>query len=199
MGAGRRLGTDGKSVERYRSAMVERRAPSTSDAPRPSAPPAVDTAAEGSAGDRVIRAIQQFSRSPARAELAQSLYRAGGKELTPTQVDALETLAARPDWRMHEFAEALDIDRGAASRTTDRLIRLGLAERQPDESDRRYVIVRATAVGRRISRRIQRDRHALMQEVLSGLTGDQRLVLAELLEYVTQAMEVTLSRRTAPD
>jgi DNA-binding MarR family transcriptional regulator len=98
---------------------------------------------------------------------------------------------------MHEFAEALDIDRGATSRTTDRLLRLGLAERRPDESDRRYVVVRATAAGRRISRRIQRDRYALMQEVLSGLTGGQRADLADLLEYVTQAMEATLSRRAA--
>ncbi|NUU26009.1 MAG: MarR family transcriptional regulator [Streptomycetaceae bacterium] len=158
----------------------------------------VDRRAEEDAGDRVIRAIQNFSRSPARAELAHALYRAGGKDLTPTQVDALETLASRPEWRMHEFAAALDINQGAASRTTDRLVRLGLAERRPDETDRRYVIAQATPAGRRISGRIQRDRYALMQEVLADLTDEKRVVLAELLEHVTEAMAATLTRRSAP-
>lgn len=179
--------------------MVDRRARSIPDASLPSAAPAATGPGGEDPGDRVIRAIQQFSRSPAHVELTRALYRAGGKELTPTQVDALETLASRPEWRMHEFAEALDIDRGATSRTTDRLLRLGLAERRPDEIDRRYVVVQATAAGRRISRRIQRDRYALMQEVLSGLDGGQRADLADLLEYVTQAMEATLSRRASAD
>ncbi|MFF7250176.1 MarR family winged helix-turn-helix transcriptional regulator [Embleya sp. NPDC008237] len=177
--------------------MVDRRARSTPNVSCPPAEPAAADAGGEDSGDRVIRAIQQFSRSPAHTELAHALYGAGGRELTPAQVDALETLASRREWRMHEFAEALDIDRGAASRTTDRLLKLGLAERRPDEGDRRYVIVQATAAGRRISRRIQRDRYALMQEVLSGLSGRRRSELAELLEYVTAAMEAALSRRAA--
>lgn len=157
-----------------------------------------DAPGDEPSGDRVIRAIQRFSRSPARAELARTLYQAGGKELTPTQVDALETLASRTEWHMHEFAKALDINAGAASRTTDRLIKLGLAARRPDESDRRYVVVHATTAGRRISGRIQRDRHALMLEVMAGLTDDQRTSLADMLEYVTQTMETAIARRAAP-
>lgn len=166
------------------------------DSPPPVAP-ATGAAAGESIDEHVIRAIAHFSRSPARDELARSLYRAGGKELTPVQVDALETLVSRPRWRMHEYAEALGINPGAASRTTDRLVKLGLAERQPDESDRRYVIVRAKASGRRISHRIRRDRHSLMQEVLKDLTDEQRAALAEMLDHVTRAMDAALLSRTA--
>jgi DNA-binding MarR family transcriptional regulator len=175
--------------------MVDRSPRSTPDT-RPAAP-ATGSAGGESADERVIRAIQQFTRSPAHAELAGSLYRAGGRELTPAQVDALETLASRPEWRMHEFADALGINPGAASRTTDRLLRLGLAEREPDETDRRYVIVRANASGRRISRRIQRDRHALMREVLKDLTDRQRADLAEMLDHVTRALDAAALRRSA--
>jgi len=175
--------------------MVDRRSRRTSDSPPPVVP-AAGTAAVGSVDEHVIRAIAHFSRSPARGELARSLYRAGGKELTPVQVDALETLVSRPEWRMHEFAEALGINPGAASRTTDRLVKLGLAERRPDEGDRRYVIVRANTSGRRISRRILHDRHALMQEVLKDLTDEQRASLADMLDHVTRAMDAVFLART---
>ncbi|MCF2531942.1 MarR family winged helix-turn-helix transcriptional regulator [Yinghuangia soli] len=186
--------------------MVERRSRGTAEASPdspgspgpPGSPDSPAAPASGAAdpGDRVIRAIQQFTRSPAHAELSRALYRAGGKDLTPAQVDALETLAAQPEWHMHEFARALDINQGAASRTAERLVRLGLAERQPDAADRRYVVVRATTTGRRAAGRIRRDRHALMQEVLGGLDDTRRTALAELLEHLTEAMEATLARRT---
>jgi len=177
--------------------MVDRPSRRTSDTRTQPATSAADAPGAESVDEHVIRAIQHFSRSPAHAELARSLYRAGGKELTPVQVDALETLAFRPEWRMHEYAEALGINPGAASRTTDRLIKLGLAERQPDESDRRYVIVRATASGHRTSHQIRHERHSLMQEVLKDLTDDQRAVLADMLDHVTRAMDTALRSRAA--
>jgi DNA-binding MarR family transcriptional regulator len=184
-------------MDRYGSAMVDRRSRRTLDTRSQPVAPAVGATGGEGVDEHIIRAIQHFSRSPARAELARSLYRVGGKQLTPAQVDALETLASRAEWRMHEYAEALGINPGAASRTTDRLIKLALAERQSDESDRRYVIVRATASGRRTSHQIQRDRHALMHEVLKDLTDEQRAALADMLDHVTRAMDAALLSRIA--
>lgn len=139
-------------------------------------------------GDRVIDATRRWLRSGRRQRLQHDLYTVDGVELSLPQIDALEVVSAR-GMRMHELAERLHIDPSTATRTTAPLVDLGLVGREPDPTNRRYVIVRCTSTGRKAAARIAADRRRLMRDVLRPMAPDRRLQFAELLEEYLDLMD----------
>ncbi|NUU22572.1 MAG: MarR family transcriptional regulator [Streptomycetaceae bacterium] len=153
---------------------------------------AAGDAARGEAADPgagLVEAVLRLRRSSPSRLLQHDLYQVGDAELTPVQVDALECLARRPVWRMHELARHLGIDPSTATRTVDPLVRLELAEREADPANRRYVIVRASRRGQAVSRRIGAARLALMHEVLAPMPVADRARLTELLTRYVDLIE----------
>ncbi len=132
-------------------------------------------------GDRVVKATRRWTRSSRRQRLQHELYTVSGVELSLSQIDALESVAAG-DLAMHELAARLLIDPSTATRTVAPLVDLALLERVPDPDNRRYVILRCTAAGRRTAKRIGKERMQLMERVLAPMSPDRRLLLADLLE-----------------
>ncbi len=132
-------------------------------------------------GDRVIDATRRWLRSSHRQRLQHDLYTVATVELGLTQVDALEALSVS-EMRMHELAERLDIDPSTATRSTAPLVDIGLLEREPDPTDRRYVVVRCTPTGHTVVTRIVEGRRRLMREVLEPMSPERRLLFADLLE-----------------
>jgi DNA-binding MarR family transcriptional regulator len=139
-------------------------------------------------GDRVIDATRNWLRSARRKRLQHELYTVDDVELSLTQIDALEILERGPV-RMHELAARLHIDPSTATRTTAPLVDLGLLDRQPDPSNRRYVVMQATARGRETARRITEGRRAMMREILAPMAPERRLLLADLLEEYLALIE----------
>jgi DNA-binding MarR family transcriptional regulator len=136
-------------------------------------------------GDRVIDAIRQLRRlSP---PLQRSVYTVSDRELTSTQVDALEVLDTRGTWRMHEVAAKLGVDQSTATRTLAPLVDLGLVARAPDPLDRRYVVVGVTPTGHRRSEVIAEARRSLMREVIGQMEPSRRRLFADLLEEYVRA------------
>ncbi len=121
-------------------------------------------------GDRFIAANHALRQSSRRQRMQSELYRVGDRELTPVQVDTLELLASRDEWRVREIADGLGVDRSTASRTLNPLVDLGLATRRTDPDDRRNVVVAVTTTGRRTATTIRMRRQELMRAVLSKLT-----------------------------
>jgi DNA-binding MarR family transcriptional regulator len=140
-------------------------------------------------GDRFITATQNLRRSHRRIDMQRELYRVGDRELTPAQVDALEVLCRRDQWRMREIADELGVDRSTATRTIAPLVDLGLATRRTDDDDRRNVLLAPTAAGRRNARRIADERRGLMRAVLSELEPERRVLLTELMEEYVAVLE----------
>jgi DNA-binding MarR family transcriptional regulator len=145
-------------------------------------------AAFQSLGDRVIDATRVWGRSRRRQRLQRDLYTVDGVQLSLGQVDALETVAAG-SIRMHELADNLGIDPSTATRVVTPLVRLGLVERRVDESNRRYVTLTATALGRAAAQRIMQERRQLMREVLAPMSPERRFLLADLLEEYLALMD----------
>ncbi len=113
-----------------------------------------------------------------------------GPPLEQGQLDALEILAGDPGgWRMSEFADALRVDASTATRAVDRLQRLGLAERNTDDRDRRVVLASATAAGRRTINRVTRLRALGMERLLDRFDDDEREQFAELLERFVASID----------
>jgi DNA-binding MarR family transcriptional regulator len=150
-------------------------------------------------GDRFIAATQNLRRSQRRAGMQRDLYRVGDRELTPVQVDALEVLCRRDEWRMREIASELAVDRSTATRSVAPLVDLGLAARRTDADDRRNVVLSVTTDGRATAARIVADRRRMMRAVLSYMSPERRVLLTELMEeYVTALEEGTRNGDARP-
>jgi DNA-binding MarR family transcriptional regulator len=118
----------------------------------------------------------------------RELGRATGRT---AQLDLLELLTQRDDWRMSELAAALNVDPSAVTRTLQRMEAAGLATRHAanGNGDGRVVTVRATAHGRQRYADVSARRMEILDEVLGELPEADRYQLVELLERFISALD----------
>lgn len=102
-------------------------------------------------------------------------------DLSPHQARALRVVVERDGVRLSDLAESLHIAPRSATEVADGLQVRGLVERTPDPGDRRAVIVRPTAEGRRVRAEVGRARAADNEALLSRLSADDRATLTRLL------------------
>ena len=102
-------------------------------------------------------------------------------DLSPHQARALGVVVERDGVRLSDLAESLHIAPRSATEVADGLQARGLVERTPDPGDRRAVILRPTAEGRRVRAEVGRARAAANEDLLSRLPADDRATLARLL------------------
>src|ERR687898_2581137 len=101
--------------------------------------------------------------------------------LTPALFALLNVIGARDGAIQQELGSALGIDRSTMVSLIDQLEGAGLARRRPSATDRRAREIAITPKGRRL---LQRARGLISQvedEVLAGLTAEQRGQLLMLL------------------
>ncbi|MEV6348824.1 MarR family transcriptional regulator [Actinoplanes sp. NPDC051851] len=120
-------------------------------------------------------------------------FAADGDDFTLQDYKTLHALMVQP-WPTEatpaQLAEVVKVTRAAMTSRLDRLAAAGLVTRETDATDRRRVIVRPTAEGRRMWERyifegMARDRKALSalsREELAQLNGLLRKVLSSLEE-----------------
>jgi MarR family transcriptional regulator for hemolysin len=105
----------------------------------------------------------------------------GSVDLTPALFALLNVIGAREGAIQQELGAALTIDRSTMVSLIDQLESAGLARRRPSATDRRAREIAITAKGRRL---LQRARGLISQvedEVLAGLTAEERHELLTLL------------------
>jgi MarR family transcriptional regulator for hemolysin len=110
----------------------------------------------------------------------------GSVGLTPALFALLNVIGAREGAIQQELGSALGIDRSTMVSLIDQLESAGLARRRPSDTDRRAREIAITPKGRRL---LQRARGLISQtedEVLAGLTADER---RELLALVRRALD----------
>jgi DNA-binding MarR family transcriptional regulator len=74
----------------------------------------------------------------------------------------------------------------------DRLEQAGYVTRETDASDRRVLLARATAEGRDLYQRVAPGDRAKVKRVLSCLSDDEKVLLAELLDRVAGSVQSAL-------
>jgi DNA-binding MarR family transcriptional regulator len=105
----------------------------------------------------------------------------GSVGLTPALFALLNVIGAREGAIQQELGSALGIDRSTMVALIDQLESAGLATRRPSATDRRAREIALTPKGRRL---LQRARGLIAQvedEVLAGLTAEERHELLTLL------------------
>jgi DNA-binding MarR family transcriptional regulator len=138
---------------------------------------------------RVGRAWRELRRGAAMGKLREAMFTTGGESLEPGQIDSLDLLAQRPEWRMSELADALRVDPSTATRAVQRLEKVGLAKRQPCPLDGRVVMVSATPEGLVRYEELAVSRRVLLASMLAEFEPDERELLAGYLERFVRALD----------
>jgi len=121
-----------------------------------------------------------------RASHVRAADALGAVGLTPALFALLNVIGAREGAIQQELGSALGIDRSTMVSLIDQLESAGLAKRRPSATDRRAREIATTPKGRRL---LQRSRQMILEtedEVLAGLTADER---GELLSLLRRALE----------
>ncbi len=126
----------------------------------------------------LLRAIDAHYR---RAESKSGL---GG-----AQIWALSEIAANPRLQPGDLARRMAIHASTASNLLGRLESLGLVERVREEYDRRVVVLRITAAGRRKLRSAPKPSTGLLQEALLALPSRELASLQRHLDHLLGHVE----------
>jgi DNA-binding MarR family transcriptional regulator len=101
--------------------------------------------------------------------------------LTPALFALLNVVGAQEGAIQQELAAAMGIDRTTMVSLVDQLERAGMAKRRPSPNDRRAREVAITPKGRRLLERARRLVSETEDDLLAGLTADERRDLLTLL------------------
>jgi DNA-binding MarR family transcriptional regulator len=106
-------------------------------------------------------------------------------DLSPHQARALRVVGSGDGVRLSELAEALRIAPRSATEVADGLQERGLVARAADPTDRRAVVLTATAAGRQVQREVDDARAADSAELFGRLSAADRAALARILRSLT--------------
>jgi DNA-binding MarR family transcriptional regulator len=101
--------------------------------------------------------------------------------LTPALFALLNVIGAREGAIQQELGSAMGIDRSTMVSMIDQLESAGLAKRRPSATDRRAREIGITPKGRRLLQRARRMMAQVEDDVLAGLTAEERHELETLL------------------
>jgi DNA-binding MarR family transcriptional regulator len=115
---------------------------------------------------------------------------AAGSHLTPSQISVLFTVVRLGPIGLSELAAIESVNATMLSRITAQLCDASLIVRTADPSDRRQGLVSATAGGRRLRERIQRERARALEQHVAELSERQREALWEALPVLEQLAQM---------
>jgi DNA-binding MarR family transcriptional regulator len=102
-------------------------------------------------------------------------------DISLTAASTLRRLEREGPRRLTELAAAEGVTQPAMTQLAQRLERDGLAERTPDPTDGRVVLVRVTQTGRDLLARRRAVRAAHLTDLLAALPPDDRALIAAAL------------------
>ncbi len=107
--------------------------------------------------------------------------------VTLTQFRALVIIASRGPLHLAALADAMQVHPSNATRTCDRLVAGGLADRRDNPADRRHLQLTLTDAGRGLVDGVLHRRRAAIGEILREMPPDDRTQLATVLTRFADA------------
>ena len=105
--------------------------------------------------------------------------------LTPTKISVLLGVDRRGRTRISELAEIEGLNPTMLSRAISTLVETGLLDRASDVGDRRAAWVQVTDAGHHLAERMRRERTAVVNAGMAGLSVEDR----EILQQAIPALE----------
>lgn len=115
--------------------------------------------------------------------------RVAAYDLTPQLFHALQVLDEHPDSTMREFAENMFCDASNATGLVDRLETRALAERRASDNDRRAKVVRLTATGSRLFKKVEDAVWNDAPPAIAKLSATDQRVLREIIERALEHID----------
>jgi len=143
--------------------------------------------------ERIGLAWRQLRRGTSINVLRDQLFGTGTDALDPGQMDTLDLLVKRDQWRMSDLAEALHVEPSTATRAIRRLVQSGLAERTASEQDRRVVLVCATDAGRTRYDAVMNVRLKFFGDLIAQWTPDEADAIARALEKLVASIDIAVT------
>ena len=182
----------------HRNALDERDDTGLADTATPHPPSLTSRRRAGASTDaqRVALAWRALRRGTAARRMRALAWAPDPPQLNMGQIDSLDLLVTRRSWTMCDFAAALGIDPSTATRAIDRLVDIGLAEREHSPTDKRVTLVHATQTGRDTQRRVAHRRLGIVTDALDTFTDTEQHTLADLLDRLVAALDDAVDART---
>lgn len=136
----------------------------------------------------VVPVIRELARCYQAFERASDAHirRMG---LTPPQFDIVATLGNTPGMAFKELGSRTLITKGTLTGVVDRLAARGLVERAASPDDGRSTIVRLTAAGERVFRKVFEPHLAFLAPAVESLPECGRKELEKRLRQLREALE----------
>ncbi len=107
--------------------------------------------------------------------------------LSFSQLNTLMRLHFKGAADVTSIAGQLGISNAAASQLIDRLVQMGLVERQEDPADRRIKCMALTPEGHALAEKLVDIRHSWMEKFTNSMTEQQRDNISMALQTLTDA------------
>jgi DNA-binding MarR family transcriptional regulator len=131
-----------------------------------------------------VRAWIRMLRLTQRVVQPASAERLRGLGLNPAEFDILDHLAAREGLTQQELADALLVTKGNMTYHLCRMEERGLVDRRPEGRKNRLYL---TGEGRRLLEEALPEHEALIDERFSGLSVEERVQIADLLQKLERS------------
>ncbi len=110
--------------------------------------------------------------------------------VTLTQFRALVIIASRGPLHLAALADAMQVHPSNATRTCDRLVAAGLADRRDNPADRRHLLLTLTCAGRELVDGVMHRRRVAIGQILRGMpTGDRTHLAVVLTQFAAAGSE----------
>lgn len=142
------------------------------------------TSAEGEAqtpGVQVRRGFAQLAHWASRPDVRRYLYGSAGVRLSPADAGLLEFLTKNGPTRISDLAVVQGVDKSTMTPQVRRLEERGFVIRDPDATDRRATLLSTSPAGLEAQRRIGQAGAAVMDEILSSWSKEDREALGALM------------------
>lgn len=116
--------------------------------------------------------------------------------ITPTQCRALDEIGRAERTSLRELADILGLDLSTMSRTVNNLVSAGLAARETDPQDRRYLSIALTEDGQKLFNEIEESIEAHFDDIFVHVPEAKRKDVLENLILVIEAVDKSSTLHT---
>lgn len=109
--------------------------------------------------------------------------------VTMTQCHAIVEIGREKDISLNKLSDLLNLDNSTMSRTVNNLVNGGLASRELDPQDRRYVTITLTDEGSKVFNQIETGMNAYFQNIYTKIPEQKRDQVLESLQLLITIME----------
>ncbi|MDF2858821.1 MAG: MarR family transcriptional regulator [Neobacillus sp.] len=109
--------------------------------------------------------------------------------VTIAQCHAIVEIGRAKRIALIDLADLLGLDKSTMSRTINNLVEAGLAVRDLDAEDRRYITIQLTDSGKNVFENTEESMETYYKSIFSSISEDKREQVLESLQLLTDAVK----------